>query len=65
MGKFCDFISEKGCLEGKSENFERNKVQRGKWPVPSNGPPCTLFYSKNRNSPVGLIPQQINFALFY
>ena len=32
MGKFCDFISEKGCLEGTSE-----------WPVPSNGPPCTFY----------------------
>ena len=39
MGKFCDFISEKGCLEGTSEIFEKNKVQREKWPVPSNGPP--------------------------
>ena len=28
MGKFCDFISEKSCLEGTSENFEKNKVQR-------------------------------------
>ena len=42
MGKFCDFISEKGCLEGTSENFEKNKVQREKWPVPSNGPPCNF-----------------------
>ena len=41
MGKFCDFISEKGCLEGTSEIFEKNKVQREKWPVPSNGPPCS------------------------
>ena len=38
------FISEKGCLEGTSEIFEKNKVQREKWPVPSNGPPC------NKNS---------------
>ena len=37
-GKFCDFISEKGCLEGTSEIFEKNKVQREKWPVPSNAP---------------------------
>ena len=36
---FCDFISEKGRLEGTSEIFEKNKVQREKWPVPSNGPP--------------------------
>ena len=43
MGKFCDFISEKGCLEGTSEIFEKNKVQREKWPVPSNGPPCRSF----------------------
>ena len=35
-----NFISEKGCLEGTSEIFEENKVQREKWPVPSNGPPC-------------------------
>ena len=42
-GKFRDFISEKGCLEGTSENFEKNKVQREKWPVPSNGPPCRLI----------------------
>ena len=28
IGKFCDFISEKGCLEGTSEIFEKNKVQR-------------------------------------
>ena len=41
MGKFCDFISEKGCLEGTSEIFQKHKVQREKWPVPSNGPPCT------------------------
>ena len=42
-GKFCNFISEKGCLEGTSEIFEKNKVQREKWPVPSNGPP--LYFS--------------------
>ena len=39
MEKFCDFISEKGRLQGTSEIFEKNKVQREKWPVPSNGPP--------------------------
>ena len=39
MGKFCDFISEKGRLQGSSEIVEKNKVQREKWPVPSNGPP--------------------------
>ena len=53
--KFCDFISEKGCLEGTSEIFEKNKVQREKWPVPSNGPPVVfdvffkyLFVSTNK-----------------
>ena len=38
MGKFCDFISEKGRLQSTSEIYEKNKVQREKWPVPSNGP---------------------------
>ena len=46
FGKFRDFISEKGCLKGTSENFEKNKVQREKWPVPSNGPP-PVKYMKN------------------
>ena len=36
------FFSEKGRLEGTGENFEKNKVQREKWPVPSNGPPVSL-----------------------
>ena len=38
-----DFISEKGCLEGTSEIFEKNKVQREKWPVPLNGPPVQFL----------------------
>ena len=44
MGKFCDFISEKGSLEGTNEIFEKHKVQREKWPVPWNGPPCNSKY---------------------
>ena len=32
------FFSEKGLLEGTGEIFEKNKVQREKWPVPSNDP---------------------------
>ena len=47
MGKFCDFISEKGRLQGTSEIFEKIKVQREKWPVPSNGPP---LYKKSGRS---------------
>ena len=31
------FFSEKERLEGTSEIFEKNKVKREKWPVPSNG----------------------------
>ena len=47
MEKFCDFISKKGRLQGTSEIFEKNKVQRENWPVPSNGPPLYFVYSKS------------------
>ena len=33
-------FSEKGRLEGTIEILEKNKVQREKWPEPSNGLPC-------------------------
>ena len=43
---FFDFTSG---LEGTSEIFGKNKVQREKWPEPSNGPPCRknhFFFGK-------------------
>ena len=51
MGKFCDFISEKGRLQSTSEIYEKNKVQREKWPVPSNGPLYNIqkYFSKVLN----------------
>ena len=38
LSDFQQIFSGKRRLEGTSEIFEKNKVQGGKWPVPSNGP---------------------------
>ena len=56
-GKISRFYLEKGRLQGTSEIFEKNKVQREKWPVPSNGPPC--IYLANIGLPDILVhPEQ-------